>query len=101
MTAPRAVYRGYWKDGRRAGQVTRIHIIREAGKRPGEQTWCGQGTGLHKNSQPVVLDPMPAQPPPGLAWCPMCIGHLAEVLGRLGEVAAALAGGQQLAEAAG
>jgi hypothetical protein len=92
VTGPRAVYRGYWKDGRRSARVTRLHIIRETGKRPGTQTWCGQGAGLHTNSEPVVLDPMPAVPPDGLSWCPICIGHLAEQTKRMDEVAAILSG---------
>jgi hypothetical protein len=58
----------------------------------GDQTWCGQLATPHKNSEPVILDPMPAVPPEGLAWCPQCIGHLAEEMGRLSEVAGMLAG---------
>ncbi len=99
----RAVYRGYWQGGKRSARVTRLHIIRDvpvAAHRttyqpfhqpPGEQTWCGQFATPHKNSEPVVFDPMPAVPPDGLAWCPQCIGHLAERYGLLGEVASMLA----------
>jgi hypothetical protein len=88
----RAVYRGYWQGGRRSARVTRLHVIREDS--PGRvrvQTWCGQGAGTHRNSEPVIFDPMPAAPPEGLKWCPQCIGHLAEQCGVLGDVAARLA----------
>jgi hypothetical protein len=100
----RAVYRGYWQGGKRSARVTRLHIIREtpvAGHRtayrpfrppPSERTWCGQFASPCTNSDPVILDPMPARPPEGLRWCPQCIGHLAEHLGALGDVAARLAG---------
>ena len=99
----RAVYRGYWQGGRRSARVTRLHVIREtpvrghrSAYRPFHepatlQTWCGQSAQQHTNSEPVVFDPMPAEPPEGLRWCPACIGHLAEQLGVLGEVAARLA----------
>lgn len=102
MTA-RAVYRGYWQGGKRSARVTRLHIIRDtpvAAHRdawrphrppPAEQTWCGQSATPHKNSGPVIFDPMPEKPPEGLKWCPQCIGHLAEQLGVLGDVAARLA----------
>jgi hypothetical protein len=98
----RAVYRGYWQGGKRSARVTRLHIIRETPvhrapygpihSRSGEQTWCGQFATQHANSEPVIIDPMPAEPPEGLSWCPQCIGHLAEYLGVLGDVAARLAG---------
>jgi hypothetical protein len=99
----RAVYRGYWHGGKRSARVTRLHIIREtpvAGHRsayrpfhetPAMRTWCGQSATQHQHSEPVVLDPMPSSPPEGLRWCPACIGHLAEQLGVLGDVAARLA----------
>lgn len=91
--APRAMYRGYY-DRRRAGQVRRLHVIREEGPgywSPGSMTWCGQLAGAATHSDPVILDPMPAEPPEGLSWCPKCIGQLAELLGLLGEIAASLA----------
>src|SRR5579859_7317806 len=88
----RAMVRGYpVTDKSRAGQVKRIHIIREDTPSGLRQTWCGQGTGAHKNSQPLIFDPMPATAPEGLSWCPMCIGHLAELCGLLNEVAKLLA----------
>ena len=88
----RAVYRGYWQGGKRSARVTRLHIIREQGKRhPWLETWCGQSAQQHTNSEPVIFDPMPAEPPEGLLWCPKCIGHLAERLGLLGTVAEELA----------
>jgi hypothetical protein len=91
----RAVYRNYWHGGRRSARVTRLHIIRDRDKHhPWIETWCGQPATSHTHSEPVIIDPMPAVPPEGLAWCPGCIGHLAEVLGVLGDVA------RQLAQAA-
>jgi hypothetical protein len=88
----RAVYRNYWHGGKRSARVTRLHIIRETGKRHrGLETWCGQLASSHRNSEPVIIDPMPAGPPGGLAWCPHCIGRLAETLGMLGDVARRLA----------
>lgn len=79
----RAVHSGY-VDGRpRAGQVRRVHIIREDGPRPGRQAMCGQHAWACTDSTPVVLDPMPLQPPDGLAWCPHCLGRLAERLDAL------------------
>lgn len=90
--AARAFYRGYpnTSDGRSA-KVTRLHIIREDGKWPGRQGLCGTSAGRHQQSEPVVLDPMPATPPEGLRWCPPCVGHLAERAGRIETVAALLA----------
>lgn len=83
--------------------MTRLHIIRDtpvAGHRsvyqrfhpePSERMWCGQSAGTHRNSEPVIISPLPDRPPEGLAWCPACVGHLAEYYGLLGEVAASLA----------
>jgi hypothetical protein len=99
----RAVYRGYWQGGKRSARVTRLHIIREtpvaahrSRYRPfhepsSVQTWCGQSAQHHTSSEPVIFDPMPERAPEGLKWCPKCIGHLAEVYGLLGDVAAWLA----------
>lgn len=89
----RAFYRSYVHAQRRAGQVTRLHIMREDGPRPGRQGECGTtGYGVTR-SEPVILDPMPAEAPAGLRWCPLCIGRLAERAGRLAAVAADLAEG--------
>ena len=91
----RAIIRGYVSGGKRAGQVRRVHIIREEGPRgwePGKQTLCGQGAWGTRGSDPILFDPMPAQTPDGLSWCPKCIGHLAERAGMLDKVAAMLAG---------
>lgn len=87
----RAVYRGYWQGGKRSARVTRLHIIREDGKHSWPEMHCGQSATPHRNSEPVIFDPMPAEPPEGLKWCPQCIGHLAEQLGLLGEMASMLA----------
>lgn len=92
---PRAVYRGYPMTGKRAGQVKRLHIVRENGPKgwePGKQTLCGQHAWPVTNSESVVIDPMPARPPEGLAWCPACVGRQAELLGLLEEIAARVAG---------
>lgn len=93
MNAVRTVERGYFAStGRRSKRVTRVHVIRETGTRslaPGSQTLCGTSATRHQNSEPVVRN-VPHPLPEGLAWCPACIGHLAERLGRLGEVARVL-----------
>jgi hypothetical protein len=88
----RAFYRGYHAaTGRRAGQVRRLHIMREDGKFPGRQGLCGTtGWGV-TNSPPVVIDPMPEQPPAGLEWCRACVGHASALVGRLGDHAAEIA----------
>jgi hypothetical protein len=80
----RAFFRGYHAaTGRRAGQVGRLHIMREDGKFPGRQALCGvHGWGV-THSPPVILNPMPAAPPDGLAWCRSCIGHAADLVGQL------------------
>jgi hypothetical protein len=87
----RAVYRSYPASGRLSARVRRLHVIREDGPGGRVQTWCGQGAGVHRNSEPVIIDPLPERAPTGLKWCPMCVGHLAEVLGKLDELAAQLA----------
>lgn len=98
MSAParaRAMYRGYWHGGKQSARVTRLHVIRDSPPspqrrwtaKPAEQTWCGQSAGPHRNSVPVVIDPVPDRPPAGLSWCPSCIGHLAEWYGLLDEIA--------------
>ena len=90
----RAMYRGYYEGSRRAGQVGRLHVIRDkgpAGWEDGKQAWCGQAAWKCENSPPVILDPIPSRPPDGLRWCPACIGHLAERYGLLDEVAASVA----------
>lgn len=90
----RALARGYWTGRKRAGQVRRLHVIREDGPKgwePGKQTMCGQAAWNCQNSDAVIFDPMPDRPPEGLSWCPACVGHLAERLGLLGEVASSLA----------
>jgi hypothetical protein len=94
MTA-RAVYHGYFTGSKRAGQVKRLHIIREQGPGdwpPGSRALCGTGVWSVSHSESVILSPMPAQPPEGLSWCPACVGKQAELSGLLGEFAARLAG---------
>lgn len=86
-----AVYRTFFEGGARAGQVRRLHILREDGPFAYKQSLCGQPMWAGRNSHAMVLDPMPATPPDGLAWCPLCVGRLAERLGTLAEVASSLA----------
>ncbi|WP_424862129.1 hypothetical protein [Streptomyces sp. MMS24-I29] len=87
----RAFYRGYSaRSGRRATQVRRLHIMREDGKFPGRSGECNAAGWDHRDSEPVILDPMPAVPPPGLEWCPACVGRAAERANLLRQFAAAL-----------
>ena len=71
-----------------------MHVIREhgPGDRVAKHALCGVQAWACQGSDPVIIDPMPACPPDGLSWCPACIGHLAETLGVLGDVAGRLAG---------
>lgn len=87
----RAIHSGYYTGATRAGQVRRVHIIRDGGGPDRPTAMCGQGIWPTTNSIPVVLDPMPTRPPDGLAWCPHCLGRLAEHLGALDDIAARLA----------
>lgn len=94
LAPARAVYRGYFAGHGRAGQVRRLHIIREngpKGSRSGSQTLCGQHAWDVRNSEAVILSPMPAKPPEGLSWCGGCVGKQAELSGLLDEFAARLA----------
>jgi hypothetical protein len=89
-----AFYRGYVTGGRRAGQVRRLHILRPTGTRsldPGKLGYCGTGAWKCRGSDPVLVSPLPATPPEGLAWCPACVGRYAEDVGLLGEIAAEVA----------
>jgi hypothetical protein len=91
VSAVRTVERGYYAGSRRAGQVTRVHVVREEGPRGwdpgnGPQTMCGQSAWKGQNSAPIIRD-APHALPDGLQWCPKCTGHLAERLGWLNEVA--------------
>jgi hypothetical protein len=89
----RAFYRGYHAaTGRRAGQVRRLHIMREDGKFPGKQALCGAAGWGHTNPPPVVIDPLPVQPPEGLEWCRSCVGHAADLVGALAGFARMIAG---------
>lgn len=83
----RTVERGYYaSQPQRSARVTRVHVIREDGPHPGKQAMCGQHAYDVRNSEAIVRD-VPHALPDGLSWCPKCVGHLAEKLGRLGEVA--------------
>jgi hypothetical protein len=77
MAEPRAFYRSYPDDGKRAGQVKRLHVMREDGTFPGRQGHCGiQATDV-TNSRAVVLNVIPCVPPDGLTWCGSCVLVLA------------------------
>lgn len=89
----RTIQRGY-VDGKKrpAGQVRRVHVVREEGPgdwEPGKQTMCGQAAWTCYKSSPIVRD-APHALPPGLEWCPRCVGLLAERLGKLAGMASAL-----------
>lgn len=91
MTVIRTVERNYPASREtRSGRVSRVHIVREEGPRghegPKRQTWCGQHAYDVTNSRSLIRE-APHPLPEGLRWCPACIGHLAEQVGRLGEVA--------------
>ncbi|MFD9568074.1 hypothetical protein [Streptomyces sp. NPDC059994] len=88
----RAFYRGYnAATGRRAKQVRRLHVMREDGQFAGKQGLCGApGWGV-THSPPVILDPLPATPPAGLDWCRACIGHAADLVGQIDQVASTVA----------
>ncbi|ARX81591.1 hypothetical protein SMD44_00989 [Streptomyces alboflavus] len=88
----RAFYRGYnAATGRRAKQVRRLHVMREDGKFAGQQGLCGApGWGVTQ-SPPIILDPMPEQPPTGLDWCHSCVGHAAHHVGMLNRLAVTVA----------
>ncbi|MFB6512074.1 hypothetical protein ACFCW4_02765 [Streptomyces virginiae] len=88
----RAFYKGYSAaTGRRAQQVRNLHVMREDGRFAGRQGLCGTpGWGV-THSPPIVIDPMPAEPPAGLVWCRSCVGHAASLVGQLNAVARAVA----------
>ncbi|GIH07366.1 hypothetical protein Rhe02_54330 [Rhizocola hellebori] len=88
----RAFYRGYVQDGPRAGQVKRLHIMREDGKFPGRSALCGVHGYDVTRSLTVIIDPLPSVPPEGLWWCPTCVGQYADVVGLIDAVAFDLAG---------
>ena len=88
----RAFYRGYHAaTGRRAGQVRRLHVMREDGKFAGKSGLCGAPGWQHTNSPPVLIDPMPETPPAGLDWCNACVGHAAGLVGMLDRFAVTVA----------
>lgn len=89
----RAFYRGYSESsGKRAGQVRRIHVMREDGTFPGRQGQCGIHGWDVTDSLTHIIDPMQATPPDGLEWCTLCLLRLAEFEGRVNAVAGLLAG---------
>ena len=101
MTAVRTVERGYAAStGRRAGQVRRVHVIREKGPgnwEPGSQALCGSHA-WNVTDSPAIIRDAPHELPEGLTWCPKCVGHLAELLGRTHAVARLLGLESQLSD---
>jgi len=85
VAEPRAFYRSYIDNGERAGQVKRLHVMREDGTRPGQQGWCGTQAGDVTNSGAVVLHALPHVPPDGLTWCGNCVIALARRALRTGD----------------
>lgn len=93
MTA-QAFYRGYVTGGNRAGQVRRLHILRDTSTRShfaGKQGWCGTTGWNVTHSETVFISPLPMRPPEGLRWCPSCIGRYAERIGLLDDIAGEVA----------
>lgn len=77
MSEPRAFYRSYVDNGRRAGQVKRLHVLRGDGRFAGRVGYCGiQATSVTK-SEAVILNVIPYTPPDGLTWCGKCVIALA------------------------
>lgn len=76
-----------WLPAAAGPHPRRVHIIWEQ-----ETAWCGKSSAMHRTSEPLVIDPMPARAPEGMRWCPACIGYLAARYGLLDEVAESLAG---------
>jgi hypothetical protein len=77
MSEPRAYYMSYVEAGKRAGQVKRVHVLREDGKWAGRWAHCGQSSGAVTKSSPVWLQPIPFVLPDGLTWCSKCVASLA------------------------
>jgi hypothetical protein len=89
-----AFYRGYVNDSKRAGQVKRLHILRDTGTHsmePRKLGWCGTTGWDVTDSRTVLISPLPARPPEGLRWCPSCIGRYAERIGLLDDIAGEVA----------
>lgn len=91
----RTCQRSYVQDGHRAGQVKRVHVVRERGPkdRDGTTTLCGQHAYAVTLSEGVIRA-APHPLPDGLTWCPKCVGLLAERQGRTAEIATLLGLGQ-------
>lgn len=86
MTTARAVYQTLAVKGRRPlRRGVRLHVIREDDDPSSRRPWCGRNGGT------IVIDPMPAEPPEGMTWCPECVGLLAGRYGLLGDIAESLA----------
>lgn len=71
----RAFYRDYVTEGRRAGQVRRLHIIREDGPNPGREGYCSIHLRDVTHSRGIIIEPLPVVPPAGLQWCGTCLGR--------------------------
>jgi hypothetical protein len=79
------------KRGAKSGALARQPGTGPCGWKDWKRTLCGQAGWGCQNSDPVIIEPLTDRPPEGLSWCPERIGHLAEVLGLLDEIAASLA----------
>jgi len=78
-------------DVRHRGQPMRLHIIREDHPaKVGGIAHCNLPS-RPGSPQTVLLAGMPLYPPAGFAWCPICIGGLAGVLGMLDHLARLIA----------
>lgn len=78
MTEPRAFYRSYHDgSGKRAGQVKRLHVLREDGRVAGREGHCGIHATDVTNSRAVILPAIPYVAPDGLTWCGSCVIALA------------------------
>lgn len=90
----RAFYRDYPEDAEHLSRrIKRLHIVREDGKRPGHNGYCGIQVGDVTRSTAGIIDPMPVVAPQGLHWCGKCVGEHAERIGQLDIIAAVLAVG--------
>lgn len=87
----RAFYRGYVDGAARAGQVCRLHIMREDHPTfPGRIALCGVHGWDVTRSTTVIFDELPQCAPDGLGWCPTCVGRHADTLGLLDSFGARL-----------
>lgn len=80
---------GFHRDRGKPAGVRRLHVAPMADAR---QAYCSAATSPHRNSPGHWLDPLPATPPAGMHWCPVCLGRWAEAEGILDELAGYIVG---------